>query len=64
MLKFVPLNPNAIHVILTIAKEKPKRKKVNSVRKFQDVWIMKMWTSLKLCLHYNKNMSFSLFEFN
>jgi hypothetical protein len=42
MLKFVPLNPNAIHVILTIAKEKPKRKKVNSVRKFQDVWIMKM----------------------
>jgi hypothetical protein len=42
MLKFFPLNPNDIHAILAIAKEKPKPKKVNSVRKFQNVWFMKM----------------------
>jgi hypothetical protein len=40
MFKFVPLNPNAIHAILAIAKEKPKPRKVNSVRKFQQKHVL------------------------
>jgi hypothetical protein len=48
MFEFVHLNPNAI---FATAKEKPKPKKTNIVKKFQDVWFVKLcWLEIMFVL--------------